>query len=334
MRGNFQYILMGAMICLLAIGGIFAISLQHLSADASTSLDQQSFSTLEPDTATNIAIPQFSVANSPIKTEAHNPIVLIEATSSEESISQITHLGTAENPQTDKEVIIQQVMEFIAKQEKAILGRPGWLHLQVQSFMPVEFRGNGEPATGLTISDLYPDDTTINDNWYFIDEQGYYQQRIGHTQAMDSRILQRVVFVNGKTVNLTIQAANPDHAPFQTRHNQEKIDLHGNILYLLQEGDRSGTEVNAWYENGNYTVTVTTWYTEPEPFMNSEKTIYGSQHKYILDQLSGAFLVGEYLLNDGEVWFVLERNTVLNLEMIEELPKEAQESLNAFTGQQ
>lgn len=322
MKNKFQYIMMGSVITLLVIAGAFILSFRSASADADTSLPVQNTSSVSLPSAEVSKIETTIFTNAPEKNTSQVGNLVGET-----NASQVGLLGTDNSPQTDIDEIIKYVTELVTKQEESILGKPGWLHIQDEVFYPVEFRGNGEPALGMTTADLYPDDITISEEWYLVDEQGYYQQRVGHIQTTEGRILQRVVSSDGKTVNLTLQAADPNYEKIELRFAQEKANLDHNLLYMLQMAKQYETEVSAWYEGGKYIVTFTNWYEEPDKFMNSGTTVFGSQEKYVLDQNSGAFLSGEFLLNDGENWFVLEQTTNLTSEIIEKLPEEAMQSL-------
>lgn len=322
MKHKFQYIMVGSLITMLVIAGAFTLLFRSTSADATTPLPVQDAPVASLPSA-EVSKPETTVfINEPEEITSQSENLIREA-----NTSQVGLLGTDNNPQTDIDEITKYVTELVTKQERAILGKPGWLHIQDEIFYPVEFRGNGEPAPGMSVADLYPHDVTISEEWYLVDEQGYYQQRVGHIQTTEGHILQRTVTSDGELVNLTIQEANPSYEKSELQFVQEKVNLDHNLLYMLQMAKQHETEVSAWHEDDRYIVTFTGWYEEPDKFMNFETIIFGFQDKYVLDQNSGFFLSSEHLLNDGENWFVLEKITNLNSEIIEKLPEEAAQSL-------
>ncbi len=326
MKGKFQYVLFGAVMTLLAISAALVFSLQRTSAQVSPPIPEQQTKPISLPTVTASVTAVIETANT---AEALDPVLSTESSLSD--TAQTPSPGTAENPQTNLDEIADYAAKLTSIYEESILGKPGWLHIQVEEYLPVEFRGNGEPAPGLTMAELYPDEVTILEDWYLIDEQGYYQQRVGHTRTVDGQILQRVVTANGETVNLTIQAVDPTYEKEVLRSVQDKVPLQiYTIPYLLQTArEYKKSEVSAWLEDGKYVITVTFWYEELDKFMNTETLIYGTQGKYTIDANTGTVLSVELLLNDGKTWFLHSQMRNYLVELVEKLPEDAQQTLTA-----
>jgi hypothetical protein len=324
MKGKFQYVLFGAVITLFVISGALMFSLQRTAAQVSPPiLEQHTEPTSLPEpTASATAV--IETANT---TEALDPALSVESSLSDDA--QTSSPGTAENPQTNLDEIADYAAKLTSIYEESILGKPGWLLIQVEEYEPVEFRGNGEPAPGLTTTELYPDDITIFEDWYLIDEQGYYQQRVGHTRTIDGEILQRVVTANGESVNLTIQAADPNYEKEVLISVQNKVPLQiYTIPYLLRTAQEyKKSEVRAWHEDGKYVIMFTYWDEEPAKFMNTETLIYGSQYKYTIDANTGVLLSMDFLLNDGTSWFLHTHVRNYWVELVDKLPEDAQQTL-------
>ena len=330
MKGKFQYILFGAVITLLVIGGAFAFSLQPTTANESrATLEQQTEPASPPDSISATTI----TTDTTNETETVEPVILVNTSVNDNDDAEVASPGTVENPQTNIDEITKYVTTLITKQQSSIFGSSGWLHLQDEEYMPVQFRGSGEPAPSLTIADLHPNDTTILENWYFLDKQGNSQQRVFHTRTPEGQILQRVVTTKGQITNLTLQDADPNYEKTESNPLQEKIELHYNILYMLQVAKELGSEVNAWSENGKYIITITDWFNESKNYMNFEVPIWGYQSKYIIDEKTNTFFLRENTAFDGKNWFIHERITRLNLEIIKELPTEANYSLTTANEQ-
>lgn len=331
MKGKFLYILFGAAITLFAISGVLVLSLQRAAAQTNSSIsEQQTEPTPLPEpTAAAVA----TIMEAVNTTETVDPAAA--AKSSLEDAAQTPFLGTAENPQTNIEEIREYAAKLTTIYEASILGKPGWLHLQYEEYEPVEFRGNGQPASGLTVADLYPDDVTIFEDWYLIDEQGFYQQRVGHTRTIDGEILQRMVTANGEIVNLTIQAADPNYEKQSLISIQDKVPLNiYGIPYLLQTAQEyKRSEVYAWQKDGKYMIVFTYWNEKPDKFMNTETIIYGSQYIYTIDANTGVFLSSDFLLNDGTSWFLHTQNKNFLVELMEKLPEDAQQTLTTASEQ-
>jgi hypothetical protein len=330
MKGKFQYIMVGALMTLFAISAAFIFSLQHTSAQGSPpALEQQTEPTSLP-TATASATAVIETANT---AEALDPVLAAESSLSD--AAQPASPGTAENPQTNLDEIADYAAKLTSIYEESILGKPGWLHIQLEEYLPVEFRGNGEPAPGLTMAELYPDEVTILEDWYLIDEQGYYQQRVGHTRTVDGQILQRVVTANGESVNLTIQAVDPTYEKEVLRSVNDKVPLQiYSIPYLLQTArEYKKSEVRAWLEDDKYMITVTFWYEELDKLMNTETLIYGTQNKYTIEANTGTVLSVELLLNDGKTWILHSQMRNYLVELVDKLPEEAQQTLTTASEQ-
>jgi hypothetical protein len=249
-------------------------------------------------------------------------------------------LGTVENPETDVDKIMAQLDGLLTTYETSVLGQPGWLYSKYQDFLPAEFRSNTGRVFGVPVSELYPDDQMIQEQWFYVDASGYYTKHVGHMVDKDGVIRLRGALVDGFDVNLTLKEVTSE-AVSQVDMVPRKFHLDGGVqvaLASIQEG-RTGesaedfmatktSEARAWREDGQYVVVIESVYDEPSGRGPSEEPLIGAQLKYAFDLDTGALQYSEasYKTIHGE-WFTFERITILALELIDELPAAARQTL-------
>ncbi len=277
--------------------------------------------------------------SNPEQTNAVNPVAakLLPTRTADEAPDNVLAASEPEQPvlpsdTTDISAILAVVTEFANRQEAALFGRNGWLHLQSTIYIPPEQRGNGyHLASGevLAMEEVVPA-APLFETWYHVDATGTYHQAMGLVSATDGTIQQQTVFVNGRWVNLTLDYA-------QAAHNSQgataKATLPAReILHQLESMSTwRNVSMEATWVDGQYTVIAEQLYEEPiadAVFMPEPVT--GIRVTHVFDSATGQPLTWETqaLLESGAV-LLTERGTYLTAEFVPELPVEVAQQLDA-----
>lgn len=233
---------------------------------------------------------------------------------------------------TDINTILAVVTEFAYRQEAALFGQNGWLHLKSTRYIPSEQQGNGyHLASGevLVMEEVVPADPLF-ETWYHVDATGVYHEAMGLVSATDGTIHQQTVFVNGRWVNLTLGYA-------QAARNSQGATAKATIptREILQQLESMSTWPNvsmeATWVDGQYTVIAEQRYEEPiadAVFMPEPVT--GTRVTHVFDSATGQLLSWETqaLLESGAI-LLTERGTYLTAEFVPELPVEVAQQLDA-----
>jgi hypothetical protein len=320
-RRKFQYVLMGAGLTLFVIlGALILLS----PAQASHSSDQ--------------------TANEPVKdtgetTNEERPSTTTVALSEErpavaelEEKDDRPNLGTPENPETDIAKILEQIRILVEKNETNLFGKPGWLYEKHEHYLPLKYTSNTDDIFGIPVTDLYGTDTVTREEWYKIDAEGHFQQKVGQTTDANGIIRTQWAKTNGQFVSLELVGVT-EHAirPADTINNPPLgSDL---PAYLEMVETKRTTSVAAWFQTDQYVVAIK----DTESFVNMiDELIQSTQIKYQFNLETGAIQLFEVTqqTSDGE-WVVFERSLLLEQTVVEDLPPGAAQALSeasALTG--
>jgi hypothetical protein len=210
---------------------------------------------------------------------------------------------------SDIDNIIKNVSALIEKWESQAFGMAGWFHISDDLYMPVELRGNAVFAPGLTSETVHPDARSIVNDWYYVDEKGYYELKVSHIERESGEILQRAVRSKGQSINLTFWHLGPEYR-LPKGPLRQKVAQHASILYLLHDFQRAAFEVRAWNDGNHYTIVASVSF--PEEYVAFvDLWIVGKEYVFVLDLESGALLSREvaWFTKDDER-YVSERITI------------------------
>jgi hypothetical protein len=210
---------------------------------------------------------------------------------------------------SDIDSIIKNVSALIERWESQAFGKAGWFHTSYETYWPIELRGNAVFAPGMTSRTVYPDDVSIRNDWYYVDEEGYYELTVGHTERESGEILQRIVQDKGQPINLTFWDLGPEFR-LAEQPSRQKVAQHWSILYILNDFRRGAAEVRAWNEGNHYRIVAAVNY--PDQFVEFiDLWIVETEYVFVLDMESGALLSREvaWFTKDGER-YVSERITI------------------------
>jgi hypothetical protein len=247
-----------------------------------------------------------STANQLLPAESASPA---ETNTASEARLEQASLVDATAVDSDIDSIIKSVSTLIEKWESQAFGKAGWFHISHEEFRPVELRGNAVFAPGMTSRTIRPDDVSITNDWYYVDEEGYYQLTVGHTERENGEILQRFVQNKGQPINLTFWHLGPEFR-LPKGPLRQKVVQHWSILYILNDFRRGAAEVRAWNEGNHYRIVAAVNY--PDQFVEFiDLWIVGTEYVFVLDMESGALLSREvaWFTKDGER-YVSERITI------------------------
>ncbi|RMD52857.1 MAG: hypothetical protein D6835_01445 [Candidatus Thermofonsia bacterium] len=338
MKNKFQYVIAGAGITLIVIFGTFTLLLPRVQAGESLQdTAGQTKTSARPAHANGTEAVSFNNQEQPGQvtdniTGSQNTSA---ATAEEPAEEFFASLGTKDKPQTNMDIIIYTVSELARKQEEALMGKTGWLHVKVQFYIPEEQKGNGYHSAAIDeiipIEVLVPQNP-IFDSWYHVDETGLYREALSLVMAPDGTIHQQSVLVDGVWVNLTLKALGTHQQQYETPGSLEIAVLPTAEVYRILEESQTWPDVSmqAYMENGRYVVIKEQRYDDPiENAVFMPEPVIGGKEIYYFDQETGELLYSEVQsLLQSEVWYAGGNKTYLTVEFLPEMPVEISRLFN------
>lgn len=243
------------------------------------------------------------------------------------SENDVPVLGTETTPQTQADAVIQTVSELTQKWEASILGKAGWFHLQTQIYVPATWRGNGLPE--IAMSDLFPEDISIQDEWFHIDEAGHYAESLSLVSTVDGTIQQQVIFSDGRLVNLTLLEAGVTTPNSEVNQMQKSLLLpESDALATLNTYRGWNRTFQAWLseDGGAYTVITEQVFTTTVEIANAPEPIQGDRVTYTFDWHTGQLISTEFqVLTKSGLWLTLEKKDYLVAELQTDLPADTRQ---------
>ena len=248
-------------------------------------------------------------------------------------VPTVVSLGISTTPQTDNETIVKMVQELAQKQEGLLLGKPGWLHLQSQTYMAPEFAGNDFLTSPLGQSVSLPS-PFMQDSWYRINAAGDFVEGWGQILTEGGIPTQESVYTEGNWINLTFKEAGYGAAEYKSYEPHLVIDLpvQDATSWFTASLDWKTTSaaMEAYADNGQYVVTVHITFGEPmEDVYGMDEPISGGKDIYIFDLDTGQLLSVErnVLTVSGSLLFA-GQDVYTITEFLTELPIEVAEQFN------
>lgn len=331
MKRKSQYVLLGAGVTLLAVLGAFVLLLTPTRA---YNPFPSSANKPEKDEILDVALEKESAG---AESEGNDirlaPADLNDSARTDQQLSTpiseaanfVPALSTAENPETNIAQILHQISILVAKNESSLFGKAGWLYEKHEHYMPLKYASNTGEIYGIPVSDLLGSDTVTREEWFGIDPQGYYEQKVGRT--IDANGITRTkwaiangYFVSLELVGVTDFAMHPEQSGYHP-------PLGGDFSDYVAMFQGEGAKVMAWYDNDLYIITMTTRYAEPYTNVVGE-LVQSQETKYGFNLDTGAIQLFEvtYQTSDNE-WVVLERSLLLEQRIVEGLPTEVDQAL-------
>ncbi len=324
MQRKFQYVLMGAGLTLLVIFGALTLLLPPAQASNSFSVpaddpranEKTSDVTIEDRTSS----PEIRVVEN-LQTNGN-----ISETISKETDSR-PELSTKENPETDIAKIIEQLGMLAEKNEARLFGEPGWLYVKHESYWPLKYMSNTGDIYGIPVTELYGTDTVTHEEWYEVDAQGYFQQKIGQITDANGITRNQWAISNGYFIALSLNDATEQAISPHTT-NSSALPVASDFSTLLEMAQNEGHTITAWYAADQYVLVYTKTLDEPKTNYAGE-LVQRSQVKYQFNLETGAIQLFEVTdqLTNGE-WIVKERSVLLEQYMVENLPTAVEQTLN------
>lgn len=221
----------------------------------------------------------------------------------------IAQVGTVVNPLTDMDVILARVVEFARRQEEALLGREGWLHVAQVMSRPKPSEGDYySRATDemIPVASLVPQNPTF-ETWYHVDETGAYIEGMSIVTDPNGAIHQQSLLVDGNWLNLTLRG--PDAYRRKQYNNTVWVDepfLTSVVAFnaLEKERDWSNVSWQAFSAGGQFTLISEQRYDSPLHLVDfPEEAAVGTRTIYTFDETSGRLLSQEhlYMLENGSL---------------------------------
>ena len=339
MEKKFQYILTGAILTLLLLIGVLAIVSSQVQADQPTNSslvqvdeavdNQTNIPTVTNDSSQAITHEESSQSNSEILVESNSSNLAQDAQLSIQENEK--DIASQEVPQTNFDAIISQVIELTDKYALNFLSQPGWTHLQYQSFVPVSTRGNGlEASYGIATTQLFPDDVTVEDYWFNVDDTGD-GQGVHHVSDTAGNPLQRVATTNGEMINLTLKALGAPRHHYRSPSGEVTNPVSATqdrLTYVLREMSQSA-EASALLEGDQYTIVVIDKFSEPLQLSSNVPELFiAHRYQVILNWETGAIQSEEFgFQTPDEAWLIMDSRTNFVIEVLEELPATAAQTL-------
>ncbi len=326
MQRKFQYILMGAGLTLFVILGALTFLLSPAQASHSSDVTAN-----EPITNTKVTLNEERPSTTSTTSTTTNTTVALNeqlplAAAPEEKANS-SGLSTPENPETDVTKILEQIRILVEKNEANLFGKPGWLYEKHEYYSPLKYVSNTGDIYGIPVTELYGTDTVTNEEWYEIDAQGYFQQKVGHMTDANGTIRNQWATTNGQFIALSLVGVT-EHA-IRPADTINKPPLGSDFpAYLEMVQSEKQTSITAWYDADQYVVVITKVNDEPKMNIVGE-FVQGKQTKYQFNLETGAIQLFEvtYQTANGE-WIILERSLLLEQSVVENLPPEAMQALN------
>lgn len=343
MKNKLQYIMAGAGITLLVILGALTLLLPRAQADVATeNTDGEIVTAVESTQSDSSDVLPLVNQNEPeqtanTKTEtAPDSLAATESPTESSEEALFSAMGTKDNPQTNMEIIVYTVSELARKQEEALLGKPGWLHVHSSFYIPDEFRGDG--TYSLATDEILPMEKLVpnspqTENWYHVNEEGVYHEGVGLITNPDGLVYQQSILWNGQWTNLTLKTN--DFAPDQyimPVSAPEKILLP--ITQAYQQLDMkltwSNVEMQATMDGDQYIVIVEQRYDAPiEDAIFMPEPIIGSRETFIFDVNTGQLSIETQALLESQTWLFTEKWEYEPVEFVAELPNELAQLFNS-----
>lgn len=237
-------------------------------------------------------------------------------------------LGTAENPQTDPDKIFAEVKAFIEQYDAAIVGQSGWFYVRDEDYQPKEIlHSNTGFIDGFPVEQLYPDETMIGEEWYWVDAEGNYEQKVGYTTDQTGAIRLGVAITDGKIVffpfaRVTSEGIHEQPPLLSITLGEPTVTYFDEILHHSQ------SSAQAWREDNSYVVFINHDQSPHKTDNIEDFTIVGGQIKCWFDLTSGAIQRYESVLREADGRLLInERVTYLERQYVAELPPEAAQLL-------
>lgn len=225
--------------------------------------------------------------------------------------------------------ILQTVSELATKQETAVLGQPGWVHVQSSLIIAEEMGSDtyhlANSDQTIPMSQLVPESPRF-ENWYQVDATGQYAHGLGLVRSTNGAIHQQTLFTGGQWTNLTLAELNNSALQNSAVSKTNELILPSRAaLHALQEqADWRGVTLTAELDAGQYRVTAVQQYETPlENAIFMPEPVIGARETFVFDNQTGFLLwrQSEAWLQSGN-WLPLENETYTAVAWHAALPTE------------
>jgi hypothetical protein len=181
----------------------------------------------------------------------------------------------------------------------------------------------------IAMTDLFPEDISIQDEWFHIDEAGHYPESLSLVSTVDGMIRQQVIFSNGRLVNLTLLEAGVTTPNSEVNQGQKSLLLpESDALATLNTYQGWNRTFQAWLseDGGAYTVSTEQVFTTTVEIANAPEPIQGDRVTYTFDWHTGQLISTEFqVLTKSGLWLTLEKKDYLVAELQTDLPADTRQ---------
>lgn len=237
---------------------------------------------------------------------------------------------------TNQEAIVHTVKQLAERQEAALLGQTGWVHVQSSFYTPDEFRGNGMHS--LTTDEIVPMEELVpnlpqTEDWYHVNKEGIYYEGIGLITNPDGVIHQQTILKNGQWINLTLKANS-----FAPEQYTTPVAAPEKVLLPIARASQqlevkltwSNVEMQATLDGDKYIVVVEQRYDAPiEDAIFMPEPVIGIREIFIFDIHTGQLSIEVQNLLESQTWLFMEKWEYGTVEFVAELPSELAQLFNS-----
>lgn len=233
---------------------------------------------------------------------------------------------TAVNPAiTEIEKIQQTVADLVAKEEAALLGQTGWLHVAVQ---PLLSQASPDDTVTVDVSGqqvaretLVPEQAQFQ-SWYHVDAAGGYEEGLTLVTSPNGQIHQQAVLLNNQWVNLTLPTTETAFASSNATLNPA-LPSQTIAHTIAQMADWSTVQWRASQEGSVYTIVAEQPFADPIFDTRLQQAVLASRQTFAFDSERGHLLQTAVAvqLSDGS-WLLQEQWQYAIPQFSPELPAE------------
>ena len=218
-------------------------------------------------------------------------------------------IDTSAQPQTDFNVVIDQVNGLAEQRQAFLSGQSGWLYIAAQEYMPLDYKGEGT-----YINYAFTTEQMIAEYWYHALGNGTYDQRITRYTDANGVVTALTFFIDGYYVNLI-----PDNifqAPQKSFPLPNEVAWVAEPLSEMRDYNINEPSVSAYMEQvdgrSHYAIQATNTYNIPIPTESNTlgQTIMSDEVNYVFDFDTGQLLSQENvaIAESGERLVTFSRN--------------------------